>query len=799
MGSCPILTKYEVSGEQPKCVKRIRVFSFIGFFFLVAAIVCLSPVLFANEHRPRQGAARPENAPNSIVLKETSSPPLAIHEDFSQAIQSECYPEQLAARIRRIAESEAPECRASARWASDILAVLAAMVWYRENNELEKAWSCLGRIEQEILRLAGIRSNENGSPPSSEDERSPDRYVPTSVALEEIQLALERRAILWRQALSAEAGPSLPVSKHFARNNDDLRRLRALTLAVEDYFLDKTRVSAEGEPVGALWCAYLDTTSFISELEACRQLFSEPHRRVSQTVSTIPIPMLVSFCDRANVILSRLDERELTQEQNAYLSTPTIIAWKEELKQWSADTVSPRSLIVEMERFEANSGMNDMERLFRLATRLSFSKTEAFRNLGLITHDLYGGANVKIYVSKALVNHLLPPMEPEVASFREVIQNQQVVGRREAEMDIQMNFIPDADRLLLSLDLKGRISTSSRAKAFATTLFNLGQADCTARKRIELTADGFVLSPTVVDVPNNRIALRNFQTEFDGVPLLSGLVRGVVRNQYEARQVGAREETRRKIARQIKARVDQEADGRFAEFNDKFRQFMSSSMTEFDIFLEKKNAGTEENWLLTSWAIRSQDSLCGNTPAPETLPGSFADVKVHESALNTILGKLEIDGAHTTVGQLKQRLAERFQRPGLAEPGENDDVEIAFSAYNPLTVRFVDGRIEIAISIDALRIQRQTHRNFQVLVRYRPSVTPDGELVLERDGVISLVNARAQIVLRAVFGKIFPEKRPVSLTPKFLNEDPRFETLSTGHCRIEKGWFALALVAKEAE
>jgi len=69
---------------------------------------------------------------------------------------------------------------------------------------------------------------------------------------------------------------------------------------------------------------------------------------------------------------------------------------------------------------------------------------------------------------------------------------------------------------------------------------------------------------------------------------------------------------------------------------------------------------------------------------------------------------------------------------------------------------------------------------------------------LKRDSYISLINApRAQFVLRAAFGKIFPESRLFPLVPKMLEDEPQFDYLTTGYCRIEKGWFALALVEKD--
>jgi hypothetical protein len=415
-------------------------------------------------------------------------------------------------------------------------------------------------------------------------------------------------------------------------------------------------------------------------------------------------------------------------------------------------------------------------------------------------HEIFGGSNVKLYLSKVLVNHLVSSPGKEIKSFREYIQNQRVVGKRESDFDVKVNFIPDAERLLLSVDVEGVIATTSRANAFATTLFSSGQAKCTAQKQIELTESGFQLSPTKVKIESNRLKLRGIRTDFDGVPLLSNLVRAVVFSQYELRRDDARKEAGAKIRHQVKQRIDNETESGFIGFNEKFSDLMETSNSDFDLFIEKMGSITEEHWLLTSWAIRSSDILAGNTPAPATLHGSFADMKVHESAINAIISKLDIAGKTDTVGNFRAMIAERFKYQDIAEAGENDNAIIGFDKKNPVVVRFVDGGVELAISIDLLQLgSGQKYRDFQVFIRYEPVRGEGGELVLKRHGVISLEKARisSQIVLRTVFGKIFPEEKTFSLTPKLLKADKRFDGLTTGMCRIGKGWFAVALVNSE--
>jgi hypothetical protein len=280
----------------------------------------------------------------------------------------------------------------------------------------------LEQLKQSAVELSEIQKKRERIT-ETKLTQEPLRGIPSDIALEEIQLGLERRGILWGTAIKADAAPSFPISRHFGKGILDILRLHEQTIAVEEFFNTNSGVFHD-EKVGPLWCDYLDTESFLIQLEACQKTLNQPNRRVSGHVSMIPIEMLVEFCDRANVILSRLNDPGLTVLQRQYLNSPIIVAWKNELTNWSADTVAPVTLIRGMERFEKTGGMSDMENLFRLATRLSFSRTPALKKLGLLALELYGGANIKVYISKVLVNDLLPPSKPEVASFRDVVLQQ---------------------------------------------------------------------------------------------------------------------------------------------------------------------------------------------------------------------------------------------------------------------------------------------------------------------------------------------------------------------------------------
>ncbi|MDR3181839.1 MAG: hypothetical protein LBT89_02795, partial [Planctomycetaceae bacterium] len=544
-----------------------------------------------------------------------------------------------------------------------------------------------------------------------------EQFIPSKTALDEIASLLQRRLEIWRLVLQCEKAETFPVTQRYGISAKEAERLFVSTGKVVRYIYSNasgghSRSLAERAET---WCLYFDLEAFVADLESVRNIASKPIRRVS-LADSIADETVYSLCCRANTIVSRLNSPALSGEQRDFLAHPDILAWKDELQNWTADTVSPQTVLEGLERYDSTGGMTDMKALSLLAGRLAVSKTPAYAHLGSLIERQYAMPNLKIYISQSLVSRHIPPVRKEVARFRDVIQDTPVIGRRQTDTDVKMFFAKDTNRMLFVLGVAVDVETQSRSDAFAAQLYNAGSTSVEAFKGIELTQDGLVFYPCKAQITDSRLRLVDMRTNFDAIPLISLLFRTAVRDQYNSRSGAARSETQRKILRQVRSRLDSETESRFGQFNEKYKAFSHYIGETFGLHITKQDARTEDDWLLSSWSLRSSDTLGSNTMPPETPNGAFADVKLHESLVNLFLGQLGLEGQSGKVRDFKKQLAEKFQQPALAEPADGDDVDIMLATANPLTVRFIDGKIELTIKIAALRMLKQTHRNFKVIV-----------------------------------------------------------------------------------
>ena len=195
--------------------------------------------------------------------------------------------------------------------------------------------------------------------------------------------------------------------------------------------------------------------------------------------------------------------------------------------------------------------------------------------------------------------------------------------------------------------------------------------------------------------------------------------------------------------------------------------------------------------------LAGPDQLGGHTPRPQAPADSLASVQIHESMLNNVLERLELDGQTFDLAGLGQRLAERLHRyqPKPVDP-DQEDVKITFAAKDAVHVRCNDGRLEITLAIARLSKGTRKWKDFQVRAFYRP-VVQGRSVDLARDGIVQLIgprmNAGSQIALRGVFSKVFSQKEPIHATPESFVKNPKLDGVVVTQFVIDDGWIGAAI------
>jgi hypothetical protein len=594
---------------------------------------------------------------------------------------------------------------------------------------------------------------------------------------------LDTRIEIWRSVLRIAPGDRSAAAQRIGDSPADAVHLASLTDRV-DSFLEAT-------PTGDSWRAFLEIARLQQSLgeEGGREHFPEGRRRRISSVACL--------------VLERIARTSLSEKQYSVLQHPVLAGWLEALQQWVGPPVALREMLAILERFEWTHLPSDGERLLEFQRRLAISDDPARGQLGEKLAERYTRANLHVYISEIFLNRILPPQEPEYDTVRDVVVGRPVFGRRLNETDVAFRLIPNDHRLLLSLIINGRVRAATSSSSGPATLHNESFVRYTARRTVEWTTHGFHLMPAEVAV-DNRVQLRRVDTDFDPIPFVGDLVREVAISQYQQQRSQIAWETKHKAHKEAKLRIESESDERFLQINQRLDSFVLDPLDRMDLHMHSVGSRTTDQWLMALLRLSSTPAIpTGHTKPPATPHGLLADAKIHESAVNTFLKELDLAGEALSIRQIRERLAQRLKWDELAEMSdENDDILIQFAEEDPIFVRFEKDRLRIEVAIRAMKRGNQIWQNFRGIVFYTTAFDTTGSPVLQRDGVVRLIgkmSLRTQIPLRAMFGKIFPKQRQIPLRPKFIETNPRFAGLTTGMCRLERGWFALGLMPTDLE
>jgi len=586
-----------------------------------------------------------------------------------------------------------------------------------------------------------------------------------AVALRRVLHALGRRVDVWRRVLLLGG----PTSTADQLPRPDAGRLSRCVMRV-------ARLT-RGSPARRTWRDYLG-------LDNLERMARQPDRYDGQWKKAF-----------ARAVLHRLCWVPMTAAQRRFATSPEMLALRAELRYWAAEPVDLGQLLQTMERFELTRLPGDGRMLAGQCLRLSESPIQEHRDLGRRLEINYRNANLRVTVSQSLLNRLAPERESEFEWVRDRILGTPVRGRSWTRADVSVQLVPDPDQLRFAVRVAGLVSAVTAATSGPATFYNDSHSTYEAWTQMGLTSRGIAAAPTEVSVENNTW-LRRLKTDFDVVPFLNLVVRQVARSQLEQRQPAARREIRRKVAARVRERIDEEVRRRLGQMNRKYRERVWQPLHALGLAPTMIEAETTADRLAMRLRLAGLDQLAGYTPRPRLPPETVASFQVHESAINNLVQKLQLDGYACTLGELRRRIATRLNRPELlAEPLEHEDLKIVFAPQDAVSVQFEDGRIAITLSIAALSNPARRWRDFRVRAFYRPEMR--GRVaVLVRDGVVQLIEsrrrARSQIALRGIFAKVFHKDRAWRITPQAMATDPRLDGLEVSHLVVAEGWLSLA-------
>jgi hypothetical protein len=692
-------------------------------------------------NRPREPAAEAPMAADTSVAEPTYEPAVAS--------SAWTLPSVLVEQLMQLAQEEP-----SATWAERATSLI---------HELCRPPGEENRPAIEIIKDLRALADHNAMATAADP--------PLESQIIRVQYALTRWLDIWEPAAALDR-----LVRHEERKVAP-QRIAVCLANVESL----TRKGA----LGAGWREYL-------QLDGLRRLVGAPRE-----------PAEVERRAAARQVLDRLNSSRLSRSQRKFAGEEPLATLQSELRLWAAEPIPSARLLAHLERYERTGLASDAHLVADDWRGLSWSAPREAEKISQHLETHYRNANLRIAVSRSLANRLIPQPKKIEAAVNDTVVNVPVYGRSTTFTKVSACFVPDPRRIRIGLEASGLVASDTVSTSGPATFYNAGRSTFLVRKLLVLGPQGLSVWPAVAEAENNYSYLVSLETDFDGVPLVGSLVRNIARSKHDEARDEARMEVEQKVAMRARGQFDAEVRPHLVKAAEHIEKKQLAMLHRLGLELVPLTLTTTEERVVGRMRVAGIDQLGAHTPRPRAPSDSWASLQVHQSALNNVIERLDLEGRQFALPELFAWLAEKLDQPKLA--GQDDlpeDVHVRFSQQDAVRLRCEGNRVEVTFAFAELAQGRNRWRDFTVRTFYQPE--PDGlsPNFARGDSTISLegksLKGKPQLVLRAIFSKVLSRKRDIRLLDESLTSDPRLHDLEITQFIVDDGWIGLAYSPRRA-
>lgn len=508
--------------------------------------------------------------------------------------------------------------------------------------------------------------------------------------------------------------------------------------------------------------------------------------------------------DLARDILYRLHSTQLSREQEKFLSCGAFQSLDAQLQSRAAALPDLPALLAAIENYEYQFKSTTARALAIEYDLLRWSPDPAVRDLAEGVNAYYRNANIRVALSAELANRMIPAQSPQVEAVEDTILGAWVSGHAQTNTKVRVVLIPDKQRWNVGLEAVGEVSSDTASSKGPATFYQRGLSFVRARKRLTVDRRGIRLFSTEAEANANN-DLNDFETDFDGIPLIGGFIRSIARNQYDNSQSAAKVEVESKIIGRATSQLDSQVEKQLEKSKQDFQVKVIKPLRELNLDPTPVEMETTADRLIARYRLAGREEVGAHTPRPQAPADSMLSVQVHETAMNNILDELKLHGRRAELAELYQEMTARFVPTRKIEIPEDlpENVYVTFADEDPIRVDCQDGHVRLTIHLKELGQAGTKNRwtNFTVHAYYAPSAD-QLDANLYRDGIIELIGDNRPLsigqrtALAAIFARVLSKNRKLHVINTQISQAPQLQDQQVTQFVIHDGWIGVALGPK---
>ena len=498
-------------------------------------------------------------------------------------------------------------------------------------------------------------------------------------------------------------------------------------------------------------------------------------------------------------ITSRMKWQRMTDAQREFINGEAPKRLSAVISPWTVRPVDYRKLLNDLETLEEDPTHRCRTSLASAVQTLSLSSQPAQLAVASTVNDHYRNANIRLTVAGSLLDRMLPNTDWEKRPVRQRVLGADTRGSSQYKTQLRIQLIPDDAAWHVKLGVNGDLHSSTQASKDPAIVHTSSVAQISTGRTVRMDPFGYKISGTETNVQSQQV-LRGFSTQYDSLPIIGEFVRVLVREKFNEQRPIAQRIVNGIIARETDQELDKQLNAALVKAEKEISERLIGPLESLNLDPMVASMNTTSDRLSVRYRVASHGQMAAHSARPRAPSDSLMSVQVHESAINNTIAQLGLEGRTWTLAELAERMAKVLrQDQWKLSPDVPNDITIRFADSRPITVRMMDGRLELTLRIAELSQPGRMHyERFIVKTRYVPAANGlYAALVRDEEDCISVdgprLRAMQTIAIRAIFAKIFVGRSTFPLLSPQWQEDPRAQGMAVSQVEVRDGWLALAV------
>lgn len=505
----------------------------------------------------------------------------------------------------------------------------------------------------------------------------------------------------------------------------------------------------------------------------------------------------------ARGFLRRVTSTRVSPDQIKVLRSASIHRLADQIHPLTIQPVDYRKLILDIEAIETHPVHRCGADIAESVESLRFSEHPEVGAVAWAVNTHYRNANVRLSVSEAFLNRLMPRGQVTTQPVQQRILGADTRGASRARTNLAVDLLPDSEAWRFRIKLEGSIDSSTQSNRNGATFVNSGSANVQTHRELRIDGQSLTIngSPARVESVDS---LRRFSTDWDSMPIVGDMIRYVAHREFVQSRPVAKRITQRLIAKQTDEEFDKQLRTQISTAQERLESRFLGPLQSLQLSPLVMDMQSTDNRLIARYRLADSTHLSAHTPRPLAPSDSQLSLQIHQSIFNNLAERAIDTDRDWSIQQLADSLADLLQQPRTPLPGETpNDVTVRFASSHPISIEFEEGKMELTLRIASLEQPGRMHmKNFIIRSSYAANVR-GLQAELMRDGVISVdghrLGSRDRLPLRAIFNKVFSERTSIPMVAQSLLDDPRSQGLVVSQFEMQDGWLAIAVSDRAEE